>query len=293
MLTVSGGGNKNLAKEGNLAKENLTPREFDKFRGAVSYHHGVGENVTVGTGFIYEDSWVSFTQLTHHSDRFPLRTTVSLLSQESGGVDFRSHMRFKPADSLTVNYYHDREKDTFDANWKIVPGLTLTANGNSQKETITKGVKMAVKNEFMSVSAKATLDGENNLQWKLQSEIGGLKFSHGNTPKKSTSEIGIDLIESETLGFQCTAFVKYETKIVRQNENNFTVWGAKLKSGEKIAPNKHIWTLDLGYGSGIHGNGSIISGSVALQSNLFLKLNYQEISRKSDDTKIELKLSSN
>ncbi|MCC0176522.1 hypothetical protein I4641_05955 [Waterburya agarophytonicola K14] len=286
MLTVSGGGNENLAKETD------TSREFEKFRGAISYHHGIGENVTVGTGFIYEDLLVGFTQLTHDSDRFPLKTTVSLLSKESGGVDFRSHLRFQPTDSFVVNYYHDEDKDKFDANWKIISGLSLIADGNSKQETLSTGIKVALKSEYMSISAKAALDGNNNLQWKLKSEIGGLKFAHSSTQKKSTSQLDLELIESETFGFQCSAFIKHEINPLKQNENQFAVWGTKLESDKKISPHKHLWSINLGYGSSSYGNGLIASGSIALKPNMLLKLSYEEISATSDDNKIKLQIGS-
>ncbi|MEM8832843.1 MAG: hypothetical protein AAGE96_26445 [Cyanobacteria bacterium P01_G01_bin.19] len=284
-LTVSGGGNENLAKQ------NSNSREFKKFRGGVSYHHGVVDDVTMGVGFVYEDFLVGFTQLTYNSDRFPLKTTISLLANESG-VDFLSHVRLKPAENLVLNYYHDREKDKFDASWQILSGLTLTADANTKTADFNAGIKVAVKNEYMSISAKAALDRDNNLQWKLKSNIGGFKLVHSSNKKKHTSAIDLSLRESNASGFQCSAFVKYESEANKDKEA-FTVWGGKLQSGEKITPTQHLWSFNLGYGSSSYGNGLIASGAVALKPNLFLKLSYQEISATSDDTKIKLQISSN
>jgi len=282
-LTFSGGGNRNLAKETD------TSREFDQFRGGISYHHGVADNVTVGTGFVYEDFLIGFTNLTYNSDRFPLKTTVSLLAKVSG-LDFRSHVRFEPADNFVLNYYHDQEKDKFDANWKVISGLTLTADGDTKRNSLRTGIKMAVHSDYVSISAKASLDSENNLQWKLKSRIGGLNFTQGNDRQKSTSQIALSLVESGNLGFKCSAFVKYET--TAKDEGDFMVWGSKMQSQEKITPNKHLWTVNLGYGSSSYGNGLIAAGSVALKSNVALNLTYQEISATSDDTQIKLQIGS-
>jgi hypothetical protein len=283
-LIVSGGGMRNLAEETN------TSREFDHFRGGISYRHGVADNLTMGAGFVYQDFLVGFTQLTYNSDRFPVKTTVSLLAKESG-LDFRSYIRFQPTESFVLNYYHDYEKDKFDASWQIISGLSLIADADTKQDSLSTGIKVAVQNDYMSISAKAALSSDNKLQWKLNSRIGGLKFNYGNDNHKSTSEIELDLIEPNNWGFQCSTFVKYES-LTDQDQDGFIVWGSKLQSGEKITPNQHLWAVNLGYGSNSHGNGLIASGSFALKPNLFLKLTYQEISATSDDTKIKLQIGS-
>ena len=283
-LTVSGGGDKNLAAEA------TTSKEFEKFRGGVSYRHGVVEDVTMGVGFAYEDFLVGFTQLTYNSSDFPLKTTVSLLAKESG-LDFRSHVRFEPAENFVLNYYHDHEKDKFDASWNMFSGLTVVADGDARQNTFSTGIKLAIHTDYMSISAKAALDSNNNLQWKLQSNIGGLKFTHQNSKEKSISNVDLGLVELNTLGFQCSAFVKYKSE-AKHNHDPFMVWGGKIQSGEKITPNEHLWSLNVGYGTSSYGNGLIASGAIFLNPSISLKLSYQEISATSDDTKVKLQISS-
>ena len=284
-LTVSGGGNNNLAKKANSS------REFEKFRGGVTFHRGVANNVTMGLGFVYEDLLVGFTQLTYDSDHFPLRTTVSVLARESG-LDFYSHVRFRPADNFTLNYYHDQEKQKFDLNWGMISGFTFTAKGNSKNDSLSTGIKVAINSNYFTLTAQAALDNQQNLHWKLDSRIGSLQFIHSSQEQKHNSELNVNLLNSKPLGIKCSAYVKYETRAVKQNQENFTVWGGRLNSWEKIGKNKPRWTLDLGYGYGAQGQGAIASSSVALKPNMLLKLTYQEISRVSDDTKIKLQLSS-
>ena len=285
ILTVSGGGDRNLASK------TYTSSEFEQFRGGFTYHHGVVDNVTMGVGLVYEDYAIGFTQLTYDSDLIPLKTTVSVLAKESG-LDFRSHVRLQPVQNLTLNYYHQKERDRVDANLNLFPGLSLTAKSDSKDDSFTTGINLAVNTQYLSISAKAAMDRDRNLQWKLKSQIGGLKFFHSNSPKKSNSEINLDLLDSDRSGFQCSAFVKYQTREVKGDREDFTVWGSKLQSAEKITPNKHLWTVNLGYGSGNFGSGIVASSSVALNPDLSLKVSYQEISSTSDDTKIKLQLTS-
>ena len=288
-LTVSGGGNNNLVPKTSLDRVDLA-REFEEFRGGITYHHGVAKDLTMGAGFVYEDFLIGFTQLTYQSDLLPVQTTLSLLAKDSD-VNLHSHIRFQPASNFVINYYQDEEKQKFDFNWGIVSGLSLVAKGNSQKESYSTGINLAVRNNYLTLSATAALDHDRKLQWKLNTQIGGFKFTHSNNKQKSTSKLDVDLFNLQSLGFQCSAFVKYQSRQKKHEQEEFVVWGTKLNSA-RISSGKSHWTLELGYGSSSKGKGLVVDSSVALNPNLFLKLGYQEISSTSDDTKIKLQLES-
>lgn len=283
-LTVSGGGNQNLVNDDSSA-------DFEEFRGGVAFHRGISENVTMGVGFIYEDLLVGFSQLTYESDLLPLRTTVSFLTGESG-LEVHSHLRFKPVDNFVLNYYNKREEQKFDLNWQVLSGLTLLAKGNSQKESLSTGLKISMQNEYLSLSAKVELDNSNNWQWDFNTQLGRLQIVYASRPKESNSELNFNMLQIEPLGFHCSAFVTYETREIKEDREDLTVWGGRLHFGEKANGQKYRWAFDLGYGAGSQGSGAIASTSVVLQPNLSLKLTYQEVSTVSDDTKIKLQLSS-
>lgn len=289
-LTVSGGVDNNLIIQNNA---NNTSPEFEQFRGGVAYHHGVSQDITMGVGFVYQDLWVGFTQVTYDSDILPLKTTLSLLNQESG-INFRSQVRLQPADNLVLNYYHDRHQDQLNVNWKLISGLTLTAArteaSDRQKDSYSAGVEVAIRNEYMSISAKALLNSDRNLQLNVKSQIGKLRFVHQSNEQKSISEINLDVIKSDAIGFKCSAYVNYQSKIVKQEREDFLIWGSKLQSTHKITPNQHKWSLNIGYGSGSYGRGLIASGALGLKPNLSLKLSYQQVSASSDEQKLKLEL---
>ena len=289
-LTVSGGGKNNLIETANELKDDYFS-EFEEFRGGVTYHHGVANDLTMGVGFVYDDLLLGFTQFIYDSKILPLRTTLSLLAKESD-VNLHSHVRFKPADNFVLNYYHDKEKQKFDLNWDVISGLAFLAKGNIKSKSYSTAVKVAVRNDYLSFSATAALDHDRNLDWKLNSQIGRFKFVYSNNKLKSSLELNTHLLGSPSLGFECSVFVKHQNRQVKKEREEFVVWGGKLHSTKKVGEDKHYWTLNLGYGSGEHGKGAIVEGAIALKPNLFFKLNYQEISAVSDDTKIKLELSS-
>ena len=289
-LTISGGGKNNLIATANDSKDDYFS-EFEQFRGGVTYHHGVNSDLTMGVGFVYDDLLLGFTQLTYDSDVLPIQTTLSLLAKESD-VDLHSHVRFKPANNFVVNYYHDKERQKFNLNWDVISGLAFLAKGDIKSESYSTGIKVALRNDYLSFSATATLDYDRNLDLKLNSQIGQFKFAYSNNKRKSSSQLNTHLLSSPSLGFECSVFVKHQNRQVKKEQEEFVVWGGKLHSTKKVGDNKHYWTLNLGYGSGKHGKGAIVEGAIALSPDLFLKLNYQEISAVSDDTKIKLELSS-
>ncbi len=210
-LTFSGGGNSNLTKKAVLDQEVSSNQESQEFRGGVVYHHGIAKQITMGVGFVYEDNLASFTQLTYMSDILPIKTTVSLLVKGSQ-LDVHSHLNFKPAPNFELNYYNDAKNHNFDVNWRVASGLTLIAKGNSQHESYSSGFKVVVQNNYLSLSAMAALDNNYQLQWKLNSQIGRFKFSYSNNQQTSSSELNTNLINSENLAFQCSAFIKYQTR---------------------------------------------------------------------------------
>ena len=292
-LTLSGGGNQNLIQLENLDRNANVSQEFEDFRGGITYHHGVAEQLTMGVGFVYEDIFTGFTQLTYRSDILPIKTTLSVLAKESA-TDFHSHIQFKPAPNFVANYYGDygdAEAHKFDADWGIYPGLNLIAKANSKQESYSTGVKVAFRNNYFSVTATAALDHQQNLQWKLNSQIGQFKFVHSSDRDKSNSELSNELLNSTKLGLQCSAFVKYQTRQTKKAQQGFTVLGGKIHSQAKVG-DRHQWQFSVGYGTSDHGTGWIADGAVALQPDLLLKLNYQEISAVSDETEIKLQLSS-
>lgn len=283
-LTISGGG------KSNLLPKNDPLGEFEDFRGGVVYHHGLEDDLTLGLGFFYEDFLSGFSQLTYQPKNFPLRTTISLITSEDS-IDFNSHIQFKPAQDFVLNLYGNSETQKFDLNWGIASGITLTADGDSEKETLKAGAKIAFKNDFVSFLAKAQLNNNNDLQWQISSQFGRLKLIHATNALKSNSEIRYDLGDY-TGNFECAIFFKHQTKEIKKNQEELAIWGWNLNSGNKVGNKGYTWEFELGYGMGSQGQGAIMSATTAINSGLFLKFTYEDISLKSDETKIKLELTS-
>ena len=97
---------------------------------------------------------------------------------------------------------------------------------------------------------------------------------------------------SFTSNFECAIFFKHETKEIKKNQEQLAIWGWNFNSGKKVGNKGYTWEFDLGYGMGSQGTGAIMSATTAINSGLFLKFTYEDISIKSDETKIKLELTS-
>ncbi len=283
-LNVSGGG------KNNFLSNNDVLGEFEDFRGGLAYHEGLGDNLTLGLGFFYEDLLSGFSQLSYQPTNFPISATVSLFTVEEG-IDVNTHLQFQPAEEFVLNFHSNSQRQKFDLNWGIASGVTLTAEGNSEEENLKAGAKIAFKNELVSFLAKAELDNNNDLQWRVSSRLGPLQLIHATNIKKSNSEIRYDLADYSS-NFQCAIFFKHQTREFKRQPEDLAIWGLNFNSGEKIGKKHYSWEFELGYGMGSQGQGAIASVTKALNSKVFLTLTYEDISLKSDDTKIKLELSS-
>jgi hypothetical protein len=269
-LTLSGGGSKNL-----LQNENLLG-EFPDFRGGVAFHRGISQELTLGVGFIYEDLFLSFSQLNYQPANLPLQTTISLLSGEQG-LELHSHIRFQPTDNFVINLYNQNAEQKFDLNWGIVSGLALTAAGNTKGDSLNAGINFSFQTDYFSLAAKAGWDRDNNWQWSVNSQFGNFHLAYASNQAKTNTELSYYFIKSENLGFECSLFFNYESQQLNSEPKNLALGGWRIKSGEQVAANKYRWEFDFGYGVTSQGNGIVASAATAITPEFYLKLTYQNV----------------
>ena len=284
-LTISGGSQQNRIKQNTLLGD------MADFQGGVAFHQSLAEEVTVGLGFVYEEFLLGFSQLTYKPENFPLRTTVSLFQGEEG-IEVYSHLKLQPSEEIVLNFYSDDKDQKFDFNWGLVSGLTLTADGNSETESLRAGAKLAYKTELVSFMAKAQLDNNNELQWQVDSQLGDFKLKYTTDALKSKTEVKYDFDTVKDSGFQCSIFFNNQTRLRRKQEDSLAVWGWNIHSTDKVGKNRYRWEFSLGYGFGSEGEGAIASMGTAINSSLSLKLSYEAIALASEETRIKLELSS-
>lgn len=177
-LTVSGGGKKNLVEKTDVLGE------FGDFRGGIAFQQGVSQDVTLGVGFVYDNLFSGFSQLSYKPKNLPVQTNISVMTGQEG-IELRSHLNIKPSQNFVLNFYTNEQAQKFDLKWGIVSGLTLTANGNSKKDSLAAGIKS--KNfilNYYTDREKQTFD----LKWGI---ISGLTLTANGNSKKDSLAAGI------------------------------------------------------------------------------------------------------
>ena len=208
-------------------------------------------------------------------------------------MELHSHVRFQPAENFIFNFHSQDTEQKFDLNWGIISGLTLTAQGNSEKESLNAGLKFAFNSDHFSLAASAKLNNRDRLHWDIKSKLGDFELKHTNKPLQTNSELSYAFLSSQEIGFRCSLFFNYETHQRKRGEEYLNVWGWRFNSGKKLDNNKYRWTFDLGYGFGSQGAGIVASTSTSIKPSVFLKLSYQEISVTSNEPKLKLEIGSN
>ncbi|MEO0687832.1 MAG: carboxypeptidase regulatory-like domain-containing protein, partial [Cyanobacteria bacterium J06649_11] len=81
---------------------------FKDFRGGVAYRLGVSEDLTLGTGVIYDKSMLGLGELFYQPANLPLEVLFSGLLGTDDGLEYNANIRFRPSNDFDLNFYSDR-----------------------------------------------------------------------------------------------------------------------------------------------------------------------------------------
>ncbi|MEL6166572.1 MAG: carboxypeptidase regulatory-like domain-containing protein, partial [Cyanobacteria bacterium J06628_3] len=107
-LIVSSG----LNRENTLNSNSLLGN-FNSFRGGVAYRLGVSEDLTLGTGVIYDKSMLGLGELFYQPAGFPLEVAFSGLLGTDDGLEYNADIRFRPSNNFDLNFNSDRLSQRF------------------------------------------------------------------------------------------------------------------------------------------------------------------------------------
>ncbi|NEU71376.1 carboxypeptidase regulatory-like domain-containing protein [Hassallia byssoidea VB512170] len=258
---------------------------FQDWRGGVAYRLGVTEDLTVGTGVIYDESLLGLGELFYQPAGFPLQVAFSGLLGTEKGLEYNADVRFQPSRSLEFNFNSDRLSQRFRANWQAFRGVGFRASGDTRTSTLAAGINLSYNNRNLFAFASADIDTNNNLRWSLNSRMGKLQLNHYANEIASNSQLSYDFSNNFSSGN--SLYLNYETS----NNNNLASLSWRYRSNSRTRDGRNLFDFDLGYGMGSQGNGIIASASTAALPGLNLRLRYQGISTFSDSDSFRIELS--
>ncbi|NJM19990.1 MAG: carboxypeptidase regulatory-like domain-containing protein [Richelia sp. RM2_1_2] len=257
---------------------------FSNLRGGVAYRLGVSEDLTLGTGVIYDKSMLGLGELFYQPAGFPLEVAFSGLLGTDEGLEYNADIRFRPSNDFDLNLNSDKFSQRFWANWRALKGISFRASGNTREKALAAGMSFSRSSKGFYTFASADIDTNNNFRWSLNSRLGKIQLRNFGNEIATNSQLSYNFSKSSSIGNSLN--LNYETS----NDNDLASFNWSYRSKSRDRYGGSLFDFDLGYGIGSQGSGIIASASTAAILGMNLRLRYQGISTTSasDSFRIEL-----
>ena len=275
-LVVTGGIDREFSR-----KDNNFLGKLEDFQGGVSYRHGVSEELTLGTGIVYEDSIKGLGELFYGTAGFPFQIQVAALS-DAESLEINSNIRL---DTWKMELSYDSEDIDFKLDWKVLPGFSLVASGEGDE--LKTGFRYAYSSPEFSTLINAAIDSDSYFLWKVDSRWGPLTLFSHRRQFAANSELSYNFSGGGS-GHQLS--FEYETRNRKQRQGDLTTISWQYRSEKEPNSNQRLWEFELGYAFGSHGNGLVTSVATNVVPGLGVRVGYQEVSVASDDPAFKVEL---
>ncbi|QYX32429.1 carboxypeptidase-like regulatory domain-containing protein [Sphaerospermopsis torques-reginae] len=264
---------------------------FEDLRTAVSYRYGVSQELTVGLGASYEDSFRGFTELFFQPENTPLQITASALTP-TGKKDWEidANIRYNPNPQTQFNFNTNLQASRLNIGQSISPNLSVFGNFNYDYNSTSPfryniGTRSRFSGNKISASLVLQWDSLSKLQWYLTGRSGDFELTHFGNDSITKTNLTYNMIKNHSdlvLNYQKIA----PLDLINPTGNSLLTLSWRLK------PEMSQFELELGYGIGSKGSGFMTKFSREIFSGLFLEASYSNIDLGSNADRFRLVLSS-
>lgn len=272
-LIFSGGFRRNLPQNQNFLGD------FSDFRGGIAQRWGLSEDLTMGLGGVYDETFRGLGEVFFQPKNFPLQVAVWALTGNTW--DINTDISFAPSPNFNASFKSDRLFWRFNLNWKIFPDCTLLGTYHSRDGAAIEA-QIAFSGKIASTFARVTLDTQNRFRWELRQRLGSLEFSQQGNEIKTLSGL--------TYKFSNTNSLVLNYEINQKESNSLATLAWRYSSPQQAIDRNYIWEVELGFGISSQGSGLIASLKTTLIPGLLLQARYQQVSVTSDRDKFSLEL---
>ncbi|MEB3178960.1 MAG: carboxypeptidase-like regulatory domain-containing protein [Nostocaceae cyanobacterium] len=287
-LVVSGG----VRREMTSSDEFNPLGNFSDFRGGVATRWGVTEDLTVGVGGVYEDSWRGLGEIFYQPQGIPLQVAVSALTgdDESSG-EINADINYRPSDKFTARFNSDRFSSRFGVDWEVAKGVTLLGSTDSRDGAVSGGLRLGFGGRNWFTSTSATYDSKDRFRWNSYNRLQQLELTSNGNEVGSRSQLSYNL-SGDNLFYSTgnSLFVGYDTSKAVKDNDNLTSVGWRYRSKQRATDGVSMWETSLGYGFGSQGSGIIASLQTAAIPGILLRANYQGVGINSSDSRFGIEL---
>ncbi|BAZ37198.1 hypothetical protein NIES4101_31190 [Calothrix sp. NIES-4101] len=259
---------------------------FTDFRGGIAQRWGVSQDLTLGVGGVYDDSFKGLTELFYRPANIPLQVSLSTLVGKN--LNTIADIRFEPSQKFNLSFFSDRFSSRLYANWNILRGVSLFANSDSRFGT-GGGLQFSFSGRNAYTFARLGIDTENRFRWNLLQRLGKLELRQLGNEVGTLSELTYGLSSRSFSGLGHSLLLNYETRSQNFNSNLLTM-GWQYRSQERAIDGNYKWETQLGYGIGSQGTGLIASVTTTVLPGILLRARYQGVSVISDASSFNIDL---
>jgi Carboxypeptidase regulatory-like domain len=284
-LIVSGG----LRREFS-GRQNSFLGEFSDFRGGVAQRWGLSEDLTVGVGAVYDESFRGLGEVFFQPKNIPLKVSVSALSGDrQNRWDVNADIIFDISPSARTRFVSDRFGSQFDFNWRMLPWLNLLAGFNN-RDGAFGGLEIVRSGRNSFTFARATLDSENHFRWNFLQRLGQLELASRGNEVGSLSELIYRLSRNNGFNSGHALLLSYETGNFLKEQNSLATLSWRYRSPTRSIDGNHLWEAQLGYGIGSQGSGLMATLGTTIIPGMQLRGRYQGVSVTSNEPSFGIEL---
>lgn len=272
----------------NQQSNNSFTGHFGGFRGGIAYRRGITETLTLGTGFIQDQSPQTLIEALYVPDGLPLKVAISALTDlQTADTTVNANIQFRPSQQFSLNLNSNQFSQRYNADWKVAKGLTLISRGSTRDQAISGGARFSWNTSTLSLLGNALIDSQGRLRWRLNSRMGALGIRHSGSEVTTQSELFYNLSGGRAYGDGHGLIIDYTTS----NNNQLGTASWRYRSEPVRTRGRSRWDMQLGYGIGSEGNGLIASVTAPLLPGLDIRARYQGISATSDSDTFQIEFS--
>lgn len=254
----------------------------NSFRAGFAYRQGMTQNLTLGTGLVYDESLLALAQIFYQPSQIPVQIGFSLLSNFDKRVDISSIVKIQPSSNVQLNLITNPSDQYFLFNWDIPNNFAFIAKGSLQHSNLEAGIQYSSYNRNFSIFTQLIIDTDQILRWNIYADLANWEFKQIGQGANITSAINYSF-SSQRLQ---SLLLEHSTS----NTDWLTTFQWSYRSNYNNADRGFGWQFDLGYGIGSQGRGIVTAVSTSLLPGIDLRGRYQQISLTSDNSDFRLEL---
>ncbi len=261
---------------------------FEDLLAGASYRYGVTENITLGAGVVYDESLLGLSEIFFAPSGIPLRIRAAALVGTDDGIDFNAFADYDISQNLSLRLSANENFQSFNANWRVLPGLNANLNGNLNDGSLGGGLNWGLSSPQGSIFTSLNLDSNRELRWNLRSRYSRFQLLHRGRRDSTRSELAYDLTGfSRGFNRENTIFTRVETNAT----DYLATVGGRFSPQQLTSFRDRPWTLELGYGIGSEGrNGILASVTTRFIPGLDLRASYETVSISSSENRFRIEL---